>query len=62
MICGVCIFVVEGGFNGVDGFFKFNISFLVEWVVIMYDVIKFMVEKIVELIEDCGFDVLVIFM
>lgn len=62
MICGVCILVVEEGFKNLDGILCFNISLFVEWVVIIYDLIKILVDKIVEIIEDRGFDIKILLM
>lgn len=42
MICGVCIFVVEGGFKDVLGMKYFIIFLMFEWVVIEYDLSLFM--------------------
>lgn len=56
MTCGACTSAVEGGFRGVDGIFKFDISLLAERAVITHDVTKFTSDKIAETIEDRGFD------
>ncbi|GKU06940.1 unnamed protein product [Fusarium langsethiae] len=52
MTCGA----VEGGFNGMTGVLKFNISLLAERAVITYDETKISPEQIAEIIEDRGFD------
>ncbi|KAF4461019.1 Cu2+-exporting ATPase [Fusarium albosuccineum] len=56
MTCGACTSAVEGGFKGVDGVLKFNISLLAERAVITHDVTKISPDKIAEIIEDRGFD------
>ncbi|KAL1845755.1 hypothetical protein VTK73DRAFT_433 [Phialemonium thermophilum] len=56
MTCGACTSAVENGFKNVEGVLKFNISLLAERAVITHDPSKLSVEKIVEIIEDRGFD------
>jgi len=56
MTCGACTSAVEGGFKAVDGIIRFNISLLAERAVITHDVEKVPADKIVEIIEDRGFD------
>ncbi|KAI0391482.1 heavy metal translocatin [Xylariaceae sp. FL0594] len=56
MTCGACTSAVEGGFTGLDGIIKFNISLLAERAIITHDPTKVPAEKIVEIIEDRGFD------
>ncbi|KAL2125210.1 hypothetical protein VTJ04DRAFT_1575 [Mycothermus thermophilus] len=56
MTCGACTSAVEEGFKKVDGLFRFNISLLAERAVITHDPAKLSAEKIVEIIEDRGFD------
>ncbi|KAH8597635.1 E1-E2 ATPase-domain-containing protein [Bisporella sp. PMI_857] len=56
MTCGACTSAVEGGFQGLDGLIQFNISLLAERAVIVHDPAKLPAEKIVELIDDRGFD------
>ncbi|KAI1743202.1 heavy metal translocatin [Xylaria scruposa] len=56
MTCGACTSAVEGGFAGLDGILRFNISLLAERAVITHDPVKIPPEKIVEIIEDRGFD------
>ncbi|KAH6885881.1 E1-E2 ATPase-domain-containing protein [Thelonectria olida] len=56
MTCGACTSAVEGGFQGVEGVLKFNISLLAERAVITHDTTKLSAEQIAETIEDRGFD------
>ena len=56
MTCGACTSSVEGAFKDVSGLVKFNISLLAERAVISHDPEALPSEKIVELIEDAGFD------
>lgn len=56
MTCGACTSAVEGGFTGLDGILRFNISLLAERAVITHDPTKLPSDKIVEIIEDRGFD------
>ncbi|OAA69600.1 copper-transporting ATPase 2 [Cordyceps fumosorosea ARSEF 2679] len=60
MTCGACTSAVEGGFKGVDGILKFNISLLAERAVITHDVTKISADQIAETIEDRGFDAAVL--
>ncbi|KAG6011866.1 hypothetical protein E4U54_007864 [Claviceps lovelessii] len=60
MTCGACTSAVEGGFKGLDGIFKFNISLLAERAVITHNVTKISAEQIAETIEDRGFDATII--
>ncbi|KAL7906181.1 heavy metal translocatin [Trichoderma velutinum] len=60
MTCGACTSAVEGGFKGVEGVLKFNISLLAERAVISHDVTKLSPEQISEIIEDRGFDATVL--
>lgn len=60
MTCGACTSAVEGGFKGVEGILKFNISLLAERAVITHNVTKISPEQIAETIEDRGFDATVI--
>lgn len=60
MTCGACTSAVEGGFRGVDGILKFDISLLAERAVITHDVTKFTSDQIAETIEDRGFDAKII--
>ncbi|KAK4227244.1 hypothetical protein QBC38DRAFT_478335 [Podospora fimiseda] len=56
MTCGACTSAVEQGFKNVDGLIRFNISLLAERAVITHDLTKLTADKIVEIIEDRGFD------
>ncbi|KAI9171828.1 Copper-transporting ATPase 1 [Paramyrothecium foliicola] len=60
MTCGACTSAVEGGFKGVDGLLKFNISLLAERAVITHDTSKLSAQQIAETIEDRGFDATVL--
>lgn len=60
MTCGACTSAVEGGFQGVEGVLKFNISLLAERAVITHDITKLSAEQISEIIEDRGFDATVL--
>lgn len=60
MTCGACTGAVEGGFSGVDGVLKFNISLLAERAVITHDTTKITADQIAETIEDRGFDATVL--
>jgi P-type Cu+ transporter len=56
MTCGACTSSVEGAFRGVAGLIRFNISLLAERAVITHDAALLAADKIVELIDDAGFD------
>ncbi|KAK3498555.1 E1-E2 ATPase-domain-containing protein [Neurospora crassa] len=56
MTCGACTSAVEQGFKDVNGVLKFNISLLAERAVILHDPTLLPADKIVEIIEDRGFD------
>ncbi|KIM98013.1 hypothetical protein OIDMADRAFT_105462 [Oidiodendron maius Zn] len=60
MTCGACTSAVEGGFKDLDGLVQFNISLLAERAVVVHDPSKLSTEKIVEIIEDRGFDARII--
>lgn len=60
MTCGACTSAVESGFAGVEGVISFNISLLAERAVITHDITKLPVDKIVEIVEDRGFDARVV--
>ena len=60
MTCGACTSAVEGSFKNTDGLVRFNISLLAERAVITHDSTKLSAEKIVETIEDAGFDAKVV--
>ena len=56
MTCGACTSAVEGAFVDMPGLVHFNISLLAERAVISHEPIKLSIEKILETIEDAGFD------
>ncbi|KAK1755211.1 copper-transporting ATPase 2 [Echria macrotheca] len=56
MTCGACTSSVEAAFKGVEGMLRFNISLLAERAMITHDPANLSAEKIVELIEERGFD------
>lgn len=56
MTCGACTSAVEGGFKGVDGLVSFSVSLITERAVAVHDPKLLPAEKVVEIIEDCGFD------
>ncbi|KAH0541730.1 hypothetical protein FGG08_003822 [Glutinoglossum americanum] len=56
MTCGACTSAVEEGFRGLEGLSQFNISLLAERAVLIHDSTKLSAEKIVNIIEDRGFD------
>jgi len=60
MTCGACTSSVEGAFKNVPGLVRFNISLLAERAVVSHDPTVLPAEKIVELIEDAGFDAKVV--
>ncbi|KIV81699.1 hypothetical protein PV11_03867 [Exophiala sideris] len=60
MTCGACTSSVEGAFKNISGLVKFNISLLAERAVISHDPEALPADKIVELIEDAGFDAKVV--
>ena len=60
MTCGACTSAVEGAFKDVEGLIQFNISLLAERAVITHDPSKVSTDKIVETIEDAGFDAKII--
>ncbi|ERF75347.1 hypothetical protein EPUS_00140 [Endocarpon pusillum Z07020] len=56
MTCGACTSAVEGAFVDMPGLIHFNISLLAERAVISHEPIKLSIAKILETIEDAGFD------
>jgi P-type Cu+ transporter len=56
MTCGACTAAVEGGFKDLPGLVQFNISLLAERAIILHDPTILSTDKIVEIIEDRGFD------
>lgn len=60
MTCAACTSSVENGFARVPGVLRFKISLLAERAVITHDTTKCPADKIVETIEDLGFDAKII--
>jgi P-type Cu+ transporter len=60
MTCGACTSSVEGAFKDMEGLVRFNISLLAERAVITHVPSILSPEKIVETIEDAGFDAKII--
>ena len=60
MTCGACTSSVERGFKDVHGLIRFNISLLAERAVISHTPAALPAAKIVEIIEDSGFDAKII--
>lgn len=60
MTCGACTSSVEKGFKDVQGLIRFNISLLAERAVISHTPELLSAAKIVEIIEDSGFDAKII--
>jgi Cu+-exporting ATPase len=56
MTCGACTSAVQSAFDDVPGLLKFDISLLAERAVILHDPAKLSPDKIIETIEDRGFD------
>jgi P-type Cu+ transporter len=56
MTCGACTSAVERAFTDMPGLVHFNISLLAERAVISHEPSKLPIEKIIEAIEDAGFD------
>ncbi|KAL6236198.1 hypothetical protein BDW75DRAFT_207272 [Aspergillus navahoensis] len=56
MTCGACTASVQAAFDGVEGVIQFNISLLAERAIVTHDSQILTSQKIVELIEDAGFD------
>ncbi|KAI9871440.1 MAG: hypothetical protein M1823_008447, partial [Watsoniomyces obsoletus] len=56
MTCGACTSAVEGSFRNADGLVRFNISLLAERAVITHNSTRLSPDKIVETIEDAGFN------
>ncbi|KAL2018396.1 hypothetical protein VTK56DRAFT_874 [Thermocarpiscus australiensis] len=56
MTCGACTSAVEEGFRNVGGVLRFNISLLAERAAIAHDPAELPADKIVQIIEDRGFD------
>jgi Cu+-exporting ATPase len=60
MTCGACTSAVESAFKDLEGLVSFNISLLAERAVIVHEPSNLSIEKIVEAIEDAGFDAKII--
>jgi Cu+-exporting ATPase len=60
MTCGACTSAVEGAFKDFEGLINFNISLLAERAVIVHLPSKLSADKVVETIEDAGFDAKII--
>lgn len=56
MTCGACTSAIEGGFQGVHGLVQFNISLLAERAVVVHDPMKLSTARILEIIDERGFD------
>jgi Cu+-exporting ATPase len=56
MTCGACTSAVEGGFIDLPGLVQFNISLLAERAIVIHDPALLPTDKIVEIIDDRGFD------
>ncbi|EPS37028.1 hypothetical protein H072_9403 [Dactylellina haptotyla CBS 200.50] len=56
MTCGSCTSAVEKGFSGMDGIVSVDVSLMMNRAVIVHDASKVNAEKIVDTIEDRGFD------
>ncbi|KAE8144807.1 E1-E2 ATPase-domain-containing protein [Aspergillus avenaceus] len=60
MTCGACTSSVENVFSGVGGLVQFNISLLAERAIITHDPVALPSKKIVNLIDDAGFETTVL--
>ncbi|KAL4747379.1 hypothetical protein BDW72DRAFT_182894 [Aspergillus terricola var. indicus] len=60
MTCGACTSSVQAAFDGVEGVVQFNISLLAERAIVTHNPQTLPSQKIVELIEDAGFDAKVV--
>ncbi|KAK3328931.1 E1-E2 ATPase-domain-containing protein [Apodospora peruviana] len=60
MTCGACTSAVEAGFKGVDGIGSVSVSLVMERAVVMHDPQRITADKIQEIIEDRGFDAVVL--
>ncbi|KAI5781812.1 E1-E2 ATPase-domain-containing protein [Geopyxis carbonaria] len=56
MTCGACTAAIEGEFEGVDGVISFTISLMTNRAVIEHDLAKLSADRVVEMIDDCGFE------
>ncbi|KAF2859345.1 heavy metal translocatin [Piedraia hortae CBS 480.64] len=57
MTCGACTSSIEGAFDDVEGLVQFSISLLAERAIILHNPEKLSADKILELIDNRGFDV-----
>ncbi|PYH91492.1 copper-transporting ATPase [Aspergillus ellipticus CBS 707.79] len=60
MTCGACTSAVEGAFKGVDGAGEVTVSLMMGRAVVHHDPTSLPVEKVAELIDDCGFDATIV--
>ncbi|KAI9376014.1 E1-E2 ATPase-domain-containing protein [Aspergillus egyptiacus] len=60
MTCGACTSAVEGAFKGVEGAGEVSVSLMMGRAVIHHDPTLLPPEKVAEMIEDCGFDAVVL--
>ncbi|OJJ97863.1 hypothetical protein ASPACDRAFT_79996 [Aspergillus aculeatus ATCC 16872] len=56
MTCGACTASIQNAFSGVDGLVQFNISLLAERAILVHDPSVLPVQKILNTIDDAGFD------
>lgn len=55
MTCGACTSAIESGFAGINGLRNFNISLMSERAVVEHDPMLLTAERIVEIVEEKGF-------
>ncbi|KAL4738762.1 E1-E2 ATPase-domain-containing protein [Aspergillus similis] len=60
MTCGACTSSVQAAFDGVEGVIQFNISLLAERAIVTHNPQILPSQRMVELIEDAGFDAKVV--
>lgn len=60
MTCGACTSAVEGAFKGVDGAGAVSVSLMMGRAAVQHDPSILSPAKVAELIEDCGFDAVVL--
>ncbi|KAI9705966.1 MAG: hypothetical protein M1836_005372 [Candelina mexicana] len=56
MTCGACTAAIERGFKGMDGVENVSVSLVLGRAVVVHNSCAVSVEKVAEIIEDCGFD------
>ncbi|KAI9782397.1 MAG: hypothetical protein M1835_004051, partial [Candelina submexicana] len=56
MTCGACTAAIEKGFKGMDGVDNVSVSLVMGTAVVVHNSSAVSVEKVSEIIEDCGFD------